>query len=97
MSNNKRKYNTIGLRDLRRIWPMLGFKIASTIETSIVHLILHNCNFFFLNLDTIKYSVCSSSKTQSHGLLSKRQGIIVSLLSLNHFTAKSRVDYCRVV
>src|SRR6218665_1627084 len=33
-----------------------------------------------------KYSVCCLSKTDLHGLLLERPGIIISLLSLNHFT-----------
>src|SRR6218665_206608 len=33
-----------------------------------------------------KYSVCSLSKTHSHWLLPECLGIIISLLSLNHFT-----------
>src|SRR6218665_1068947 len=40
------------IRDLRRIRPMLDFKIASTIATSIVHSKLDYCNFLFLSLDS---------------------------------------------
>jgi hypothetical protein len=39
------------IRDLRRIRPMLDFKTASTIATSIVHSKLDYCNSLFLNLD----------------------------------------------
>src|SRR6218665_585501 len=37
------------IRDLRRIRPMLDFKTASTIATSIVHSKLDYCNSLFLN------------------------------------------------
>src|SRR6218665_218923 len=40
------------IRDLRRIRPMLDFKTASTIATSIVHSKLDDCNSLFLNLDS---------------------------------------------
>src|SRR6218665_547756 len=40
------------IRDLRCIQPMLDFKTASTIATSIVHSKLDYCNFLFLNLDS---------------------------------------------
>src|SRR6218665_872889 len=40
------------IRDLRRIRPMLDFKTASTIATSIVHSKLDYCNSRFLNLDS---------------------------------------------
>ena len=39
------------IRDLRRIRPMLDFKTASTIATSIVHAKLDYCNSLFLNID----------------------------------------------
>ena len=39
------------IRDLRRIRPMLDFKTASTIATSIVHSKLDYCNSLFLNLE----------------------------------------------
>src|SRR6218665_3269214 len=40
------------IRDLRRIRPMLDFKTASTIATSIIHSNLDYCNSLFLNLDS---------------------------------------------
>jgi len=40
------------IRDLRRIRPMLDFKTASNIATSIVHSKLDYCNSLFLNLDS---------------------------------------------
>src|SRR6218665_7655 len=40
------------IRDLRHIRPMLDFKTASTIATSIVHSKLDYCNSLFLNLDS---------------------------------------------
>src|SRR6218665_1489564 len=40
------------IRDLRRIRPMLDFKTASTIATSIVPSKLDYCNSIFLNLDS---------------------------------------------
>src|SRR6218665_1756367 len=40
------------IRNLRRIRPMLDFKTASTIATSIVHSKLDYCNSLFLNLDS---------------------------------------------
>src|SRR6218665_252640 len=40
------------IRDLRRIRPMLDFKNASTIATSIVHSKPDYCNSLFLNLDS---------------------------------------------
>src|SRR6218665_947434 len=40
------------IRDLRRIRPMLEFKTASTIATSIVHSKLDYCNSLFLSLDS---------------------------------------------
>src|SRR6218665_3828754 len=40
------------IRDLRGIRPMLDFKTASTIATSIVHSKLDYCNSLFLNLDS---------------------------------------------
>src|SRR6218665_967505 len=40
------------IRDLRRIRPMLGFKTASTIATSIVHSKLDYCNSLSLILDS---------------------------------------------
>src|SRR6218665_125927 len=40
------------IRDLRRVRPMLDFKTASTIATSIVHSKLHYCNSLFLSLDS---------------------------------------------
>src|SRR6218665_273950 len=42
------------IRELRRIRPMLDFKTAPTIATSIVHSKLDYCNSFFLNLDSTK-------------------------------------------
>src|SRR6218665_1259490 len=42
----------IHIRDLRRIRPMLDFKTASTIATSIVHSKLDYCNSLFLSLDS---------------------------------------------
>jgi len=39
------------IRDLRRIRPLLDFKTASTIATSIVHTKLDYCNSLFLNID----------------------------------------------
>src|SRR6218665_275335 len=42
------------IRDLRRIRPMLDFKTASTIATSIVHSKLDYCNSLFLNLDSFQ-------------------------------------------
>jgi|SRR6218665_430039 len=72
------------IRHLCCIRPMLDFKTASTIATSIVHSKLDHCNSLFLNLDS-KYSISSLSKTHSHGLLPEGPGI-TSLLSLNHFT-----------
>src|SRR6218665_2204051 len=40
------------IRDLRRIRPVLDFKTASTIATSIVHSKLDYCNSLFLSLDS---------------------------------------------
>jgi len=40
------------IRDLHCIRPMLDFKTASTIATSIVHSKLYYCNSLFLNLDS---------------------------------------------
>src|SRR6218665_802981 len=40
------------IRDLRRTRPMLDFKTASTIATSIVHSKLDYCNSLFLSLDS---------------------------------------------
>src|SRR5688572_7875441 len=40
------------IRDLRRIRPMLDFKTASTIATTIVHSKLDYCNSIFLNLES---------------------------------------------
>src|SRR6218665_157889 len=40
------------IRDLRRIRPMLDFKTASSIVTSIVHSKLDYCKSLFLNLDS---------------------------------------------
>src|SRR6218665_1993454 len=40
------------IRDLRRIRPMLDFKTASTIATSVVHSKLDYCNSLFLSLDS---------------------------------------------
>src|SRR6218665_1752023 len=75
------------IRDIRRIRPMLDFKTASTIATSIVHSKLDYCNSLFLNLDSTQMQrLYSSSKTHSHALSPERPGIIISLLSLNHFT-----------
>src|SRR6218665_3308925 len=51
------------IRDLHRLRPMLNFKSASNIATSIVHSKLDYCNSLVLNLDPPKYSVSSSSKT----------------------------------
>jgi hypothetical protein len=39
------------IRDLRRIRPMLTFKTASTIATSIIHSKLDYCNSLFCNID----------------------------------------------
>src|SRR6218665_1671411 len=39
------------IRDLRRIRPVLDFKTASTIATSIVHTKLDYCNSLFINID----------------------------------------------
>jgi Reverse transcriptase (RNA-dependent DNA polymerase) len=39
------------IRDLRRIRPLLDYKTASTIATSIVHTKLDYCNSLFLNID----------------------------------------------
>src|SRR6218665_3275900 len=41
-------YSEVHIRDLRRILPMLDFKTASTIATSIVHSKLDYCNPLFL-------------------------------------------------
>src|SRR6218665_2833186 len=40
------------IRDLRHVRPMLDFKTASTIPTSIVHSKLDYCNSLFLSLDS---------------------------------------------
>ena len=74
------------IRDLRRIQPMRDFKTASTIATSIVHSKLDYCNSLFLNLDSTQIQRLQSFKTHSHALSPERPGIIISLLSLNHFT-----------
>src|SRR6218665_473732 len=78
------------IHDLRRIRPMLGFKTASTIATSIVHSKLDYCNFLFLSLDSIPKYMCtyvsSSFKIYLRGPSPERPGIITSLLFLNHFT-----------
>src|SRR6218665_2954306 len=44
------------IRDLRRIRPMLDFKTASTIATSIVPSKLDYCNSLFLSLDSTQIS-----------------------------------------
>src|SRR6218665_1664375 len=65
----------------------LDFKTASTIATSIVHSKLDYSNSLFLNLDSTQIQrLYSSSKTHSHALSPEGPGIIISLLSLNHFT-----------
>jgi len=63
----------------------MDFKTASTIATSFVHSKLTYRNSFSISIPP-KYSVCSLSRTHSHGLLPERLGLIISFLSLNHFT-----------
>src|SRR6218665_2223161 len=66
--------------DLRRIRPMLNFKTASTIASSIVHPNLDYWSSLFLNLDSTQIQLCSStqiqlcslSKTHLHRLLPER-------------------------
>src|SRR6218665_1584366 len=80
------RYCFMHIRDLRRMRPMLDFKTASIIATSIVHSKLDYCNSLYFSTSTPpKYSICSLSKIHSHGLLPEHLGII-SLLSLNHVT-----------
>src|SRR6218665_3503662 len=74
------------IRDRRRIRPMLDFKTASTIATSIVHSKLDYCNSLFLNLDSTQIQRLQLIQTHSHAPSAERPGIIISLLSLNHFT-----------
>src|SRR6218665_2916296 len=67
------------IRDLHRIRPMLDFKAASSIATSIVHSKLDyrptTTSSFSISTPP-KYSVCSLSKTHLHGLLPERPGVI---------------------
>src|SRR6218665_2045926 len=71
------------IRDLRRIRPMLDSKTASTIATSIVHSKLDYCNSLFFNLDSTQIQ---RLQLIQNSLSPERPGIIISLLSLNHFT-----------
>src|SRR6218665_951404 len=70
------------IRDLRRIRPMLDSKTASTIAPPIAHPATPSSSISA----PPKHSVSSSSKILLHGLLLERPGIIISLLSFNHFT-----------
>src|SRR6218665_3329709 len=70
------------IRDLRRIRPMLDFKTASTIATSIVHSKLDYCNSLFSALTLPKYAVSSSFKIHLRGTSPERPGIITLLLFL---------------
>ena len=65
---------------------MLDSKTDSTIATSIVPSKLDYCNSLFLNLDSTQIQRLQLIQTLLHGLLLERPGIIISLLSLNHFT-----------
>src|SRR6218665_260777 len=60
-------------------------KTASTIAISIVHSKLDYCNFLFLNLDSTQIQRLQFMQNSLARAVT-RPGIIISLLSLNHFT-----------
>src|SRR6218665_593711 len=65
---------------------MLDFKTASTIATSIVHSKLDYRNSLFLNLDFHPNTASAAYPNSLARAVTKRPGIIISLLFSKHFT-----------
>src|SRR6218665_2598767 len=64
-----------------------NFKTASTIATFIVHSKLDYCNSLFLNLDSTQIQRPQLIQNSLARAVTRTPGIIIlSLLSLNHFT-----------
>src|SRR6218665_577513 len=78
------------IRDLRRIRPMIDSKTASTIATSIVHSKLDYCNSLFLNLGSTQIQRLQLIQNSLAQAVIRTPSIIISLLSLNHFTAMAK-------
>src|SRR6218665_2344361 len=74
------------IRDLLRIRPMIDSKTASTIATSIVHSKLDYCNSLFLNLGSTQIQRLQLIQNSLAQAVIRTPSIIISLLSLNHFT-----------
>ena len=84
------------IRDLRRIRPMLDFKTASTIATSIVHAKLDYCNSLFLNIDIAQINrlqAIQNALARAVTKTPKRHHITPVLKSLHWLKIPERIEY----
>ena len=84
------------IRDLRRIRPMLDFKIASTIATSIVHAILDYCNSLFINIDITQINrlqAIQNALARAVTKTPKHYHITLVLKSLHWLKIPERIEY----
>jgi hypothetical protein len=84
------------IRDLRRIRPMLDFKTASTIATSIVHSKLDYCNSLFLNLESTqlkRLQLIQNSLARAVTRTPKHHHITPILKSLHWLKIKERIHF----
>jgi len=84
------------IRDLRRIRPMLDFKTASTIATSIVHSKLDYCNSLFLNLDSTqlkRLQLIQNSLARAVTRTPRHHHITPILKSLHWLKIPERIHY----
>ena len=84
------------VRDLRRIRPMLDFKTASTIATSIVHAKLDYCNSLFLNIDITQINrlqAIQNALARAVTKTPKHHHITPVLKSLNWLKIRERIEY----
>ena len=84
------------IRDLRRIRPMLDFKTASTIATSIVHAKLDYCNSLFLNIDITQINrlqAIQNALARAVTKTPKHHHITPVLKSLHWLKIPERIEY----
>jgi hypothetical protein len=84
------------IRDLRRIRPMLDFKTASTIATSIVHTKLDYCNSLFLNIDITQLNrlqAIQNALARAVTKTPKHHHITPVLKSLHWLKIPERIEY----
>jgi len=84
------------IRDLRRIRPMLDFKTASAIATSIVHSKLDYCNSLFLNLESTqlkRLQLIQNSLARAVTRTPKHHHITPILKSLHWLKIQERIHF----